>query len=49
MERRWSEIDNISESRDFKIESILNKDKILEYIIQYEDTKKIDSVITKIW
>jgi hypothetical protein len=49
MERGWSEIDNISESRDFKIESILNKDKILEYIIQYEDTKKIDSVITKIW
>jgi hypothetical protein len=49
IKRGWSEIDNISENRDFKIESILNKDKILEYIKEYEDIKEINSIITKIW
>jgi predicted nucleotidyltransferase len=49
MDRGWSEIDSISESRDFKINSILGEDKKLEYIKEYEDIKEIDSIITKTW
>lgn len=49
MDRGWSEIDSISESRDFKINSILSEDKKLEYIKEYEDIKEIYSIITKTW
>jgi hypothetical protein len=49
IDRGWSQIDTISERRDFKINSILGEDKKLEYIKEYENIKEIDSIITKIW